>query len=138
MLPPQVAPLELRLMAAIVDFLMVGFAFTLFAGVTVHFAHRVPTGVPGAIAGASTFALLYPLYELLFFTFSDQTPGMRYARLGLCTLSDENPTRAAIRRRILAQLIAVCPFGLGIFWALLDDDGLGWHDRISKMYQRAY
>jgi uncharacterized RDD family membrane protein YckC len=138
MLPPQTAPLELRLMATAVDLIMVGFAFTLFAGVTAHVAHRLPMGVPGAIAGTATFAVLYPVYELLFFTFSDQTPGMRYARIGLCTLSDENPSRSAIRRRILAQLIALCPFGLGILWALLDEDGLGWHDRISRMYQRAY
>ncbi len=138
MLAPQTAPLELRVMAFAVDLIMVGFAFLLFTGVTAHFAHHLPTGMPGAIAAAVTYAALYPLYELLFFTFSDQTPGMRYARIGLCTLSDENPTRAAIRRRILAQLIALCPFGLGILWALLDEDGLGWHDRISRMYQRAY
>jgi uncharacterized RDD family membrane protein YckC len=138
MLSPQTAPLELRMMATAIDLIMVGFAFTLFVGTTARFAHRLPMGVPGAIAAGVTFAVLYPLYELLFFTFSDQTPGMRYARIGLCTLSDENPTRAAIRKRILAQLIALCPFGLGILWALLDEDGLGWHDRISRMYQRAY
>ncbi len=138
MLPPQTAPLDLRLMATTVDLIMVGFAFTLFVGVTAHFAHRLPVGVPGLIAAGGTFAALYPLYELLFFTFSDQTPGMRYARIGLCTLSDENPTRSAIRKRILAQFVALCPFGLGILWALLDEDGLGWHDRISRMYQRAY
>jgi uncharacterized RDD family membrane protein YckC len=138
MLSPQTAPLELRLMATAVDLIMVGFAFTLFVGTTAHFAHRLPVGIPGAIAAGITFAVLYPLYELLFFTFSDQTPGMRYARIGLCTLSDENPSRAAIRKRILAQLVALCPFGLGILWALLDEDGLGWHDRISRMYQRAY
>ena len=138
MLPPHTAPLQLRVMATTVDLIMVGFAFTLFLGVTAHFAHRLPLGLPGAIAAAVTFAVLFPLYELLFFTFSDQTPGMRYARIGLCTLSDDNPTRSAIRRRILAQIIAICPFGLGILWALLDEDGLGWHDRISRMYQRAY
>ena len=78
------------------------------------------------------------LYQALFFSFGDQTPGMRFARIGLCTLSDENPTRAAMRRRIAAQLVAVCPLGLGLVWSLLDDHGLGWHDRISRMYQRAY
>jgi hypothetical protein len=138
MLPPQTAPLELRLMATAVDLILVGFAFTLFVGVTAHFVHRVPTGIPAAITAGITYAVLFPLYELLFFTLSDQTPGMRYARIGLCTLSDENPARSAIRRRILAQLIALCPFGLGILWALLDEDSLGWHDRISRMYQRAY
>ena len=138
MLPPQTAPLELRFMAVAVDTLVVGLALSAFLGVTAHLAHRIPTGIPIAITAGIIYAVLFPLYELLFFTLSDQTPGMRYARIGLCTLSDENPSRSEIRRRILAQMIALCPFGLGILWALLDEDGLGWHDRISRMYQRAY
>ncbi len=83
-------------------------------------------------------AVLTLLYQLLFFTFSDATPGMRYARIGLCTFSDDNPTRSAMRRRILAVLLSACPLGIGFLWAWLDDDGLGWHDRISRMYQRSY
>jgi len=35
-------------------------------------------------------------------------------------------------------MLAVCPLGLGLLWVLLDDDRLGWHDRISRMYQRTY
>ena len=95
-------------------------------------------GLPAALALAATGAAMYLGYELLFFSLRGDTPGMRYARIGLCTFADENPTRAEMRRRILAQLVAVCPMGLGRLWALLDDDGLGWHDRISRMYQRAY
>jgi uncharacterized RDD family membrane protein YckC len=142
MLPPQTAPLELRLMATTVDLLLVttgAMAFTAVAAqILTHLAVRLPVGVPAALAVAVIFAILWPLYQTLFFTFSDQTPGMRYARIGLCTLTDENPTRRAMRRRIFAQLIALTPFALGFLWALLDDDGLGWHDRISRMYQRAY
>ncbi len=142
MLPPQTAPLELRLMATTVDLLLVSSAVLAFVAVSVQilsrFAQRIPTGTPAAVGIAAAFAILWPLYQILFFTFSDQTPGMRYARLGLCTFTDENPTRRAMRRRIWAQIIALCPFGLGFLWALLDDDGLGWHDRISRMYQRAY
>jgi len=78
------------------------------------------------------------IYQFLFFTFSEATPGMRYARIGLCTFSDDNPTRAAMRRRILAVLLSACPLGLGFLWAWLDEEGLGWHDRISRMYQRSY
>jgi uncharacterized RDD family membrane protein YckC len=78
------------------------------------------------------------LYQLLFFTFSEATPGMRYARIGLCTFSDDNPTRRAMRRRIFAAVLAACPLGIGFLWAWLDEDGLGWHDRISRMYQRSY
>jgi uncharacterized RDD family membrane protein YckC len=78
------------------------------------------------------------VYQLLFFTFSEATPGMRYARIALCTFADDNPTRSAMRRRILAGVLAACPLGIGFLWAWLDDDGLGWHDRISRMYQRSY
>ncbi len=69
---------------------------------------------------------------------SEATPGMRYARIALCTFADDNPTRAAMRRRILATVLAACPLGIGFLWAWLDEDGLGWHDRISRMYQRSY
>jgi hypothetical protein len=63
---------------------------------------------------------------------------MRLARIGLCTFTDENPTRAAMRRRTLAILLAAAPLGIGLLWAWLDDDRLGWHDRLSRMYQRSY
>jgi uncharacterized RDD family membrane protein YckC len=82
--------------------------------------------------------VLTVLYHLLFFTLSDATPGMRYARIGLCTFNDENPTRFAMRRRIFAMVLSACPVGIGFLWACLDDDRLGWHDRISRMYQRSY
>ena len=95
-------------------------------------------GVPALLSVLGILAVVHVLYQLLFFTFSDETPGMRYARIGLCTFTDENPTRADMRRRILAQFVAVGPLGLGLLWILLDDDALGWHDRISRMYQRAY
>ncbi|MBW8748048.1 MAG: RDD family protein, partial [Acidobacteria bacterium] len=69
---------------------------------------------------------------------SDQTPGMRYARIGLCTFSDENPSRRQMRRRLLAMALSMAPLGLGYLWALFDEDRMGWHDRISRMYMRAY
>ena len=139
---PHTAAMSLRLMAASVDAILVLAAFVAFAATAGSIAKQLPTG-PDALkeaarVAAATITIFYFLYQALFFTLSDQTPGMRLARIGLCTMSDENPSRSAMRRRILAQLIAACPLGIGIFWVFLDDDKLGWHDRISRMYQRAY
>jgi uncharacterized RDD family membrane protein YckC len=89
-------------------------------------------------AGALVLALLVLLYQALFFSFSESTPGMRCARIALCTFDDENPTRRAMRRRILAVLVSVCPLGLGLLWAAFDEDRLAWHDRLTRIYQRAY
>ncbi len=138
LLPPQVAPLGMRVMAVAVDTTLVLGAFVLFSAAAAYTAGTVPTGLVAGLASAGTLALLYLAYQALFFSLSDSTPGMRYARIGLCTFSDENPSRSAMRKRILAQLVAICPFGLGVLWVLLDDDRLGWHDRISRMYQRSY
>jgi uncharacterized RDD family membrane protein YckC len=148
---PEAAALNLRLMAAIVDGCVITASFLCFVAafaVTVGKlsngpANFVPHIVPmslqtAAIGTAGTLAVLTLIYQLLFFTFSEATPGMRYARIGLCTLSDDNPTRSAMRRRIFATVLAACPLGIGFLWAWMDEDGLGWHDRISRMYQRSY
>jgi uncharacterized RDD family membrane protein YckC len=102
---------------------------------------RVQTGfqlaqVPAAVAVAGSVLLL--LYQALFFWFSTGTPGMRCARIALCTFDDENPTPKAMRLRILAVLLSACPLGLGFLWAALDEERLGWYDRITRMYQRSY
>ncbi len=137
-LPVFVAPVPLRAMAALVDGCCVTTAFLLAVAVAAYASPVLPTGVIAAVtAGGSLFAFAL-LYQVLFFTVNDATPGMRYARIGFCTFADENPTRASIRRRIFALLLATLPLGLGLVWACMDEDGLGWHDRISRMYPRAY
>ncbi len=145
-LPLQAASLSLRLMSAFVDGCILLAAFLAFAAVFALTLARLPgTPVVGtltlqtaAIGTAGVLAILAILYQGLFFTFSEATPGMRYARIAFCTFNDENPSRADMRRRIFAALLAACPLGLGFLWAWLDDDRLGWHDRISRIYQRSY
>ncbi len=132
------APLSLRVMSAMVDGCIVAGTFLGFTTVVAYTAGRLPTGQAAALGAIGSLAALALAYQLLFFTFSDATPGMRYARIGLCTFSDDNPTRSAMRRRIVAILLAACPGGLGLIWAWLDDERLGWHDRLSRMYQRSY
>ena len=134
----EVAPLSLRLMALTVDGVILFGAFLGFVTMAAYTAGQVPTGQLAALGAAVVLAVFFLLYQLFFFTFAEATPGMHYARIGLCTLNDENPTRAAMRRRIVAILLAAGPLGLGFVWAGVDADGLGWHDRISKMYQRSY
>lgn len=99
------------------------------------------TGLREGVALAAIgviLGLLYLVYQGLFFSLSGATPGMRWARIGLCTFTEENPTRAAMRRRVLAELLSIIPLGLGMLWAALDEERLSWHDRLSGMYQRSY
>jgi len=140
-LPLQTASLELRVMAAAVDFAWIGAAFVSFATIAVKLAGPSLKALPLPLVGVSAalvLAILYVTYEVLFFSLTGTTPGMSYARIGLCTFGDRNPTRKAMRMRVLATILAACPLGLGLAWAWLDEERLGWHDRMSRMYQRAY
>jgi uncharacterized RDD family membrane protein YckC len=78
------------------------------------------------------------LYQYLFFKYAEGTPGMRYAKIALCTFEDENPTRNAMCRRVFFMLLSAAPLGLGFAWAWFDPDRLAWHDRLSRIYQRTY
>jgi uncharacterized RDD family membrane protein YckC len=130
-------------MAAAVDGCIITAALLAFIAAFALTVGKPPAGSHltfqiAAIGILGTLAVLTLLYQLLFFTLSEATPGMRYARIALCTFNDDNPTRAQMRRRIFAIVLAACPLGIGFLWAWLDEDGLGWHDRISRMYQRSY
>ena len=137
-LPIQVAPVSLRLMAVLVDGCCITAGWLAAIAVVAKVSTEMPTGLPALGAAFGMLAFFTLLYKLLFFSMGDATPGMRYARIGLCTFSDENPTRSSMRRRLFAVLLAGLPLGLGLAWVLLDEEGLGWHDRISRMYPRAY
>jgi uncharacterized RDD family membrane protein YckC len=138
MTPVHVAPMGDRLMAAIVDVALVLTAFLLFVLVFVASTAHPPAGKPAAVAAGALLAGFFVLYQWLFFTYADGTPGMRYAKIALCTFEDENPTRQAMRGRVAALMLSALPMGLGFLWALFDDDRMTWHDRITRTYQRSY
>jgi uncharacterized RDD family membrane protein YckC len=98
------------------------------------------SGVPGLRAmeiGTSAALLLGgALYMALFFAFARATPGMRYARLRLCTFEGTVPTRAQRNARLVGLLLSALPMGLGLAWAIFDEDHLAWHDRLSHTYLR--
>jgi uncharacterized RDD family membrane protein YckC len=138
-LAPASAPLPLRLMAMTVDACCIAAAVIVFATTAAAAAGpRIALlPVPAALGLlAATTAVFWALFQTLFFTLSERTPGMRYAGVGFCTFADRQPTRRALRFRILATVFAAAPLGLGIVWAWMDEDRLGWHDRMSRMYLR--
>ena len=137
----DLAPISRRLMSAVVDACCVGVAMIGFWTVAAWISGPRLTAMSRpmlAIAIVFTLGIAAMIYQVLFFCLNEATPGMRYAHIALCTFSETNPTRRAMRRRLLAMLMAVCPLGLGMLWAWMDDDRLAWHDRISRVYQRMY
>jgi uncharacterized RDD family membrane protein YckC len=132
----HLAPLELRLMAAVVDIsLIVGLVCAGIAGIAAHL-HHAPAMRAAGIGGLAALILIGLVYHAFFLMTTMSTPGMMYAGIGLCTFDDEYPTRAQLRGRLKALLVSLFPVGLGMVWAIFDEDHLSWHDRISRTYLR--
>ncbi len=128
-----------RLMAALVDASVVFACFLLSLLVFFFCTAHPPAGKAPLLVAALFLGVLSTFYGWLFLSFGGgSTPGMRYAGIALCTFSDENPTRRELQQRIPATALALLPLGLGVLWALLDEDQLGWQDRITRTYQRSY
>jgi len=137
-IPLKTAPLEDRIMAGIFDLAMIVSAFAIFVLVFAACTAHPPSGKPALVAAGLVLAGFGLLYQYLFFKYSEGTPGMRYAKIALCTFEDENPTRKAMCMRVLYVLLSAAPLGLGFAWAWFDPDRLTWHDRLSRIYQRSY
>lgn len=136
--PLYVASFADRAMAGVVDLGLTLAAFLAFVLVFAACTTHPPSGRIAVVGAALTLLATWILYQLVFFGLSDATPGMRYAKIALCTFDDENPTPSAMRRRIAALLFSALPLGLGLVWAAFDEDTLSWHDRITRTYQRSY
>jgi uncharacterized RDD family membrane protein YckC len=132
----ELAPLSRRLLAVVVDCALIAAAFLVAAMLVAANASQLPG--PRIVELGATLGLVAigAAYQAFFFTLPRATPGMKYAGIGLCTLDGFNPSRAQHCRRLMALLLSVLPLGLGLVWALFDDDRLTWHDRLSRTYLR--
>jgi len=132
----QLAPMNRRLMSAVVDGALMTGVFLATALVAGNYMSQLP-GVKQIEASAiAALMVIGVLYQAVFLALGGSTPGMRYAGISLCTFDDQSPSRARTMGRLCALLFSLAPLGLGVAWALFDEDHLSWHDRISKTYQR--
>jgi len=132
----HLAPGSHRLMSVLVDGALITALFVALSIVAAAGAGTLPGPKAVALGAASILLLLSLLYQTLFLLLAGTTPGMRYAGISLCTFDGQIPAPAELRSRLGALLLSVAPIGLGVAWALFDEDHLCWHDRLSGTYLR--
>jgi uncharacterized RDD family membrane protein YckC len=73
-------------------------------------------------------------YGLLWIWADRQTVGMRCTGLRLIDFDGFPADRRARSLRAIGACLSFCAGGLGLLWALADEEKLAWHDHMSKTF----
>jgi uncharacterized RDD family membrane protein YckC len=134
--PAASASLSRRALAVLLDGIVLVTALAAFAAIFLRVnpnpsALDLPRPILAA-ALASVATLLWMAYQFSFVVYTGSTPGLRIARLRLAAFDGSALTRSLRRWRVLASFLSAFSAGLGYLWCILDQDGLCWHDRITR------
>ena len=130
-----VAPLGQRFLAGVADGLVLLLALAFFVAtfwwVVGGRLYWGPTylGALGLVAGFLALA-----YFALFGRMAAATPGQQAAGLMLRSLDGGAPTSGQALWRAFGYLVSLSALMLGFVWALVDNEGLTWHDRMSGTF----
>jgi uncharacterized RDD family membrane protein YckC len=86
------------------------------------------------IGMGAAFTLVTMLYGLIWAIAGRETAGMHFTDLQLITF-DGFPLDSRSRAlRFASAWLSFCSGGLGLLWAVADEENLTWHDHISKTF----
>jgi len=134
---PRPAPLGQRCISGVVDAGLVFIATGAFAITFLELAEEMPQSRMALVCLLAAAGIFWLLFQYIFLTYRRATPGMRMAKLELCTFEGKATTMFDRQTRAAACALSGFSIGLGYAWALVDEDRLGWHDRISQTHLRA-
>jgi uncharacterized RDD family membrane protein YckC len=133
-IPLQSAPLGLRMVAALVDGIIVAAAASLFGFIFWKMDAIQPPMIQTLGLAVGISSLFWATYQYLLVVYAASTPGLRVAGLELARFDGTSTTRSLRRWRVLASWLSAVSAGMGYVWVFLDEDALCWHDRITHTY----
>ena len=103
-------------------------------GIYVSQGGEIKWGSGATMMLAALLGIVSLLYRALWCLASGDSPGMQLAGLRLVDFDGRRPgTRPRVIRQA-ASILSLGAAGVGIAWALVDDESLTWHDHISKTF----
>jgi uncharacterized RDD family membrane protein YckC len=135
---PRPAPMGQRFVSGLVDAGIVFIATGVFALTFLELAEEIPQSRITLVCLLAAGGIFWLAFQYIFLTYRRATPGMNMAQLELCTFAGTATSMFDRQTRAVASALSGFSIGLGYAWALVDEDQLGWHDRISQTYLRAF
>jgi uncharacterized RDD family membrane protein YckC len=129
-----VAPMGRRFLAGLVDGLVLLLGGGLFALIFWRAGGHL-TPVPPNLAIVAVIAIIFVwAYFGLFTALTFSTPGLTWMGIEVRNMEGCPPAPRESFLRAFGYLVSLTAFMIGFFWALVDSDGLTWHDRISGTF----
>jgi uncharacterized RDD family membrane protein YckC len=79
-------------------------------------------------------ALVCFLYEAMWAAAGADTPGMRWTHLRVLDFDGREPDLRSRLYRLGGSVLSLLAAGIGLLWALTDEEGLTWHDHMSNTF----
>ncbi|MBZ5634019.1 MAG: RDD family protein [Acidobacteriia bacterium] len=130
---PVAAPTH-RLVATAVDASLILIAVGVFLGIFFLSGGQVELDRQALSFFIGVTAVIALFYRALWCLANGDSPGMRFAGLRLVDFDGRRPDREQRGIRQVANLLSLLSAGLGLVWALVDEENLTWHDHISKTF----
>jgi uncharacterized RDD family membrane protein YckC len=130
---PVAAPVH-RLIGAVLDISLVLIGLGLFMAIFQVAGGPIALTLETLPVMALVAAGVWFFYNLLFSIAGGDTPGTGWAHLRLVNYDGQPPTRDQRIYRVLASYLSIMAAGMGLLWALVDEESLTWHDHMTRTF----
>ena len=130
----RIAQTPLRIMASAAD-CSVGLAGVMLYAITFRVMGQELVWTSQMLLSFLAAAVLISLfYRVLYCLGNGDTPGIRWAGLRVIDFDGRVPTRKQRFQRLAGGCVGALAAGLGLLWALFDEERLTWHDHMSGTF----
>ena len=123
-----------RMVASAIDGALILFGFGLVVTMVEMLGCSFGAGKLQWIGLAATLALVSMFYGLIWAIAGRETAGMHFTDLQLITFDGFQLDARSRALRFASTWLSFCSGGLGLLWAVADEESLTWHDHISKTF----
>jgi uncharacterized RDD family membrane protein YckC len=138
---PQPTPLEIhmapmgrRFLGGIIDLAVLGVSAGVFALIFWRAGGRMSAHPLNMLVVGLITAFLVLAYFGAFTALTSTTPGLLWMGIEVRNLRGDAPTLRESFWRAFGYLVSASALLLGFVWALVDSEGLTWHDRMSDTF----
>jgi uncharacterized RDD family membrane protein YckC len=126
-----------RAMAVLLDSSMILLGLGFFLLIFQTFGGPFPWTKQNIAICAAAAALVAMFYGFVWALAGSETAGMRWTGLRVINFNGFPPDGKSRALRLIGCWLSYCSGMIGIFWALVDEESLTWHDHMSKTFPTA-